>query len=287
MVETPRAVVLVEGVSDQVAVETLAERRGRDLEAEGIAVVPIGGAQAIAHALDRFGPRGLDVGLAGLCDAAEEHDFRRALERVGLGSDLDRGGLEALGFYVCDADLEDELIRALGADAVLAVVEAHGDLGSFRTLQKQEARRWSSPTCRDRSNSCSGAYDEAVCSVTSSVAHTAVVPQVPRCETAYRDDKHDSTEPMAAREAPQADAGGDRAHELNRLSDEDRLCQRSHHRRSLARLRQIERGKARRGGLSRVPTCRLRGPTSWRKCRNPLARIPARARPLKPAAFAA
>jgi hypothetical protein len=45
--------------------------------------------------------------------------------------------MEALGFYVCEADLEDELIRALGADAVQEVVAAHGDLGAFRTLQKQ------------------------------------------------------------------------------------------------------------------------------------------------------
>jgi hypothetical protein len=137
MVHTLSAVILVEGASDQVAVETLAERRGRDLEAERVSVVPIGGAQAIARALDRFGPPGLDVRLAGLCDAGQERDFRRALERAGLGSDLDREGMEALGFYVCDADLEDELIRALGVDAVIAVVEAHGDLGSFRTLQKQ------------------------------------------------------------------------------------------------------------------------------------------------------
>jgi hypothetical protein len=139
MVETLRAVILVEGASDQIAVETLAERRGRDLEQERVSVVPIGGAQAIARALDRFGPGGLDVRLAGLCDAGQERDFRRALERAGLGSDLDREGMEALGFYVCDADLEDELIRALGADVVLAVIEVHGDLGSFRTLQKQEA----------------------------------------------------------------------------------------------------------------------------------------------------
>ena len=139
MGQTPSAVILVEGASDQVAVETLAERRGRALETERVSVVPIGGAQAIGRALERFGPGGLDVRLAGLCDAGQERDFRRALERAGLGSDLDREGMEALGFYVCDADLEDELIRALGADAVLAVVEAHEDLGSFRTLQKQEA----------------------------------------------------------------------------------------------------------------------------------------------------
>ena len=129
--------MLVEGVSDQHAVETLARRRGRNLDAEGVAVLPIGGAQAIGRFLHRFGPEGLDVRLAGLCDAAEESDFRRGLERAGLGSDLARDDLERLGFYVCDADLEEELIRALGVDAVQQVVEAHGDLGSFRTLQKQ------------------------------------------------------------------------------------------------------------------------------------------------------
>jgi hypothetical protein len=135
-VDETRAVVLVEGTSDQHALETLARRRGRNLEAEGVAIVSIGGAQAIGRFLDRYGPRGLDVRLAGLCDAAEEGEFRRALERAGLGSDL-----EQLGFYVCHADLEDELIRALGTESVEQVLESQGDLGSFRTLQKQPAWR--------------------------------------------------------------------------------------------------------------------------------------------------
>ena len=108
------AVVLVEGVSDQLAVEALAERRGRDLSAEGISVVPIGGAKNVGSFLERFGPPGHDVRLAGLCDAAEEGDFRRGLERAGFGADLTRADMETLGFYVCDADLEDELIRSLG-----------------------------------------------------------------------------------------------------------------------------------------------------------------------------
>ena len=131
--------MLVEGTSDQVALETLARRRSRDLAAEGVAVIPMGGAQAIGRFLEQFGPRGLDVRLAGLCDAAEEDEYRRGLERAGLGSDLTRAGMERLGFYVCVADLEDELIRALGAAAVERVVEAQGDLRSFRTLQKQSA----------------------------------------------------------------------------------------------------------------------------------------------------
>jgi hypothetical protein len=140
-----RAVVLVEGTSDRAALETLAERRGRDLAAEGVSIVPIGGAQAIGRFLDRFGPRGLDVSLAGLCDAPEEDRFRRGLERAGLGSDLTRTDMERLGFFVCVGDLEEELIRALGPASVVRVVAAQGDLGAFRTLQKQPAWRGRPP----------------------------------------------------------------------------------------------------------------------------------------------
>jgi hypothetical protein len=124
--------VLVEGTSDEIALRTLAERRGRDLAAESVAIVPMGGAQSIGRFLDQFGPRGLDVRLAGLCDAGEEHEFRRA---------VDRAGMEWVGFYVCVVDLEDELIRSLGVAAVEEVVEAQGEFGPFRTLQKQPAWR--------------------------------------------------------------------------------------------------------------------------------------------------
>jgi hypothetical protein len=129
--------VLVEGTSDLVAIEALADKHGRDLDADGVTLVPIGGAQAIGRFLDVFVQQGLR--LAGLCDAAEEGEFARGLERAGLGSNLTRAGMEQLGFYVCVEDLEDELIRSLGADEVLRVVDAQGDLGSFRTLQKQPA----------------------------------------------------------------------------------------------------------------------------------------------------
>ena len=123
-----RAVVLVEGFSDQIALETLAKRRGRDLEREGVAIVPIGGAQALGRFLRRFGDRR----VAGLCDAGEKDVFLR-----GFG----RAGLDRRDFHVCVEDLEDELIRALGADAVEAVLEANGDLDPFRTFQKQPAWR--------------------------------------------------------------------------------------------------------------------------------------------------
>lgn len=138
-------VVLVEGISDRVALETLAERYGRDLEAEGTSIVPIGGAQAVGRFLEQLDPRRRELRLAGLCDAGEERDFRRGLERAGLGTPTTRAEMEELGFYVCEADLEDELIRALGAGAVVAVVESEGDLRPFRTMQKQPEWRGRAP----------------------------------------------------------------------------------------------------------------------------------------------
>ena len=137
----PRAVVLVEGMSDREALEALAERRGRSLAAEGVAIVSIGGATNIGRFLERFGPQGLNLRLAGLCDAAEEGYFRRGLERAGFGADLSRADMEELGFYVCVEDLEDELIRSLGVASVQRTVDAQGELGSFRILQKQPAQR--------------------------------------------------------------------------------------------------------------------------------------------------
>ena len=130
------AFVVVEGVSDQIAIEALAERRGVDLGAARIRVVRLGGAHRIGSFLDQLGPRRDGVRFAGLCDAGEEPVFRRALERAGLGSDLTRAEMEQLGFYVCVADLEDELIRALGASAVEDILRANGDLHRFRTLQQ-------------------------------------------------------------------------------------------------------------------------------------------------------
>jgi hypothetical protein len=134
-------VVLVEGESDRAAVATLALRRGRDLAADGVAIIPIGGSKNIRRYLERYGPHGLDLRVAGLYDAGEERDYLRGLERAGLGRHPTRGDLEASGFFACDADLEDELIRALGVARVEEVVTAEGELRALRTMQRQPAQR--------------------------------------------------------------------------------------------------------------------------------------------------
>jgi hypothetical protein len=131
--------VLVEGISDQIAVETAASAQARRLEAEGVVIVPIGGAHAIGGFLATLGALGPRPRLLGLCDVHEQDVYRRALVNAqvmpsGVGIEV-----EPYGFFVCVDDLEDELIRAVGVAGVEAVLDSQGDLGSFRTLQHQPA----------------------------------------------------------------------------------------------------------------------------------------------------
>lgn len=114
--------IAVEGESDRVVLDLLARRRGRDLAAERIEIAPIGGAHAITRFVAELPPR---TAVRGLCDANEAYLFRRVLEDV----------------FVCAPDLEGELIRALGGDAVQAVVADSGDERSFRKFQQQPAQR--------------------------------------------------------------------------------------------------------------------------------------------------
>ncbi len=115
-------VILVEGVTDRIALEAVAAKLGLDLGAAGIEIVPIGGAQAVGRAYAKHDTEQ----VVGLCDAAEQGWFRRV-----LGS----------ATYVCVEDLEDELIRALGPAAVEEVIDANGELDSFRNFQNQVAWR--------------------------------------------------------------------------------------------------------------------------------------------------
>jgi hypothetical protein len=136
-----RTVVLVEGDSDRVALHTLAGRLGRDLAAEGIDVVAMGGITNTRAFASHYGPRGLDVALAGLYDAPEEAKLQHGLAAAGLGAALDADRLTGLGFYKCSVDLEEELIRALGVEVVEAVIEAAGDARSLRLLTGMPAQR--------------------------------------------------------------------------------------------------------------------------------------------------
>ncbi|CAL9344698.1 TOPRIM nucleotidyl transferase/hydrolase domain-containing protein [Streptomyces sp. enrichment culture] len=127
-----RTVVLVEGLSDAAAVEALAERRGRDLEAEGVCVLSMGGAMNVGRFCQVLGPPGLGLRLTGLCDERERGYYARGLERAGAAPDR---------FHVCVSDLEDELIRALGVTRVRELVREQGDLRPLQTFLRQPAQQ--------------------------------------------------------------------------------------------------------------------------------------------------
>ncbi|MEU9254365.1 TOPRIM nucleotidyl transferase/hydrolase domain-containing protein [Streptomyces sp. NPDC048270] len=126
-----RTAVLLEGASDLAAVEALAERRGRDLAAEGVCVVSMGGAMSVGRYAGLLGPTGLGLRLAGLCDERERPFFDRGLARAGARRE---------DVFVCVSDLEEELIRALGTAKVEEIVQAEGDLRAWQTFVRQPAQ---------------------------------------------------------------------------------------------------------------------------------------------------
>ncbi|MEV6978454.1 TOPRIM nucleotidyl transferase/hydrolase domain-containing protein [Kitasatospora sp. NPDC093806] len=136
-----RTAVLLEGPSDLAAVEALAARRGRDLPAEGVCVIPMGGAMNVGRYAGLLGPPGLGLRLAGLCDEGEQGYYDRGLERARAPRE---------GVFVCATDLEDELIRALGVERVEEVVRAEGDLPAWRIFGRQPAQQDRSPEQRMR-----------------------------------------------------------------------------------------------------------------------------------------
>jgi hypothetical protein len=114
-------VVLVEGESDVAAIRALAHARGL---AGGFELVAMGGVTNIRRHVARLVGDRPGLTAYGVCDAGE----RRFLERA-------RPALSEV--FVCERDLEDELIRALGADAVVELLDELGELGRFRTFQGQ------------------------------------------------------------------------------------------------------------------------------------------------------
>lgn len=118
--------LLVEGASDRAACREASRLLGVDPAAAGVAILPMGGAMSVRRYVGMLRPAQLR--LHGLCDAGEAAYFERA-------------GLDAASVSVCRPDLEGELLRALGAERAEAVLAREGDLGLFRTFQRQPAQR--------------------------------------------------------------------------------------------------------------------------------------------------
>ncbi|MBC2904314.1 TOPRIM nucleotidyl transferase/hydrolase domain-containing protein [Streptomyces cupreus] len=131
-----RVAVLLEGASDVAAVNALAESRGRNLADDGVCVLSIGGAMSVGRYARLLGAPGLGLRLTGLCDEAERPYYARGFAQARAAEQ---------DFFVCAADLEDELIRALGVTRMEELVRAEGELRALRTFLRQPAQQGRSP----------------------------------------------------------------------------------------------------------------------------------------------
>ncbi|GAA2870031.1 ATP-dependent endonuclease [Microbacterium arabinogalactanolyticum] len=143
-------VVLVEGRSDRLAIEALARRRAESQAGtgplDGVELRELDGITNLRKALTAL--RGASARVLGLYDAAEQRYVQRVLADLGMLDDAGRGArgaadmdsLEPLGFFGCERDLEDEVIRAAGAELVLEALDAR-ERARFRRFQRQPAQR--------------------------------------------------------------------------------------------------------------------------------------------------
>jgi hypothetical protein len=130
-----RTVVLFEGASDRIAVETAARRLGREIG--DLELVDLDGITNLRVRLRGLLEEGRRV--VGLYDAAEGGYVTGVLRDLGaIGVD---GTPADAGFFGCERDLEDEAIAAAGPELVVETLAARGELARFRVFQGQPAQR--------------------------------------------------------------------------------------------------------------------------------------------------
>lgn len=134
-----RSVILVEGLSDLYAIVALAERLGRNFDASGISIVDMEGAGGLKTFVELLGRAGFGLKIAGMCDADKEADWATVLHEAGITAKATRASMHGSGFFVCDLDLEDELIRAYGTAHVVQLIKEEGEGEALEQFKGQNA----------------------------------------------------------------------------------------------------------------------------------------------------
>jgi hypothetical protein len=133
-------VVLLEGRSDVAALEVLIAASHMAAQAGNVELVDMGGVTNVRRYVNDVVATGRAHRVLGLCDARETRYFVRALS-THCPQITGPSTMAAFGFHVCGSDLEDELIRTLGADRVRAVLDTLGLAESFDQFRRQPAWR--------------------------------------------------------------------------------------------------------------------------------------------------
>lgn len=176
-----RVVVLLEGQSDVAALRALLRARPLLLTDPQLELVDMCGVTNIRrHLADLVGEAGPGATdhhrVLGVCDVGEASFFARGLASIGHHVSSTRD-MAALGFHVCDQDLEDELIRALGADRVIEVLAGLGLLDRFATFRRQPT--WTGRPVTDQLRRFSGTTSGRKVLVAEALAGAMSPEQVP------------------------------------------------------------------------------------------------------------
>lgn len=171
---TARHVAVVEGVSDRILVERVAELVGMNLDRMGVALFDLEGASLFPMAYKVFGPPGFNLPLNGLVD-----EDARVLWAATVG--VAPGDLENAGYVVCDPDLEAVYIDMLGVDAIITMLLAspliaeHSLLASCGVATRGDITRdvlWA--YCRHKKHKVSAAL-----AVAAAIDHTRAMSLAP------------------------------------------------------------------------------------------------------------
>lgn len=109
---TARRVIAVEGISDRILVERVADLTGRNLDRLGVSLVQTDGAGDMPAIVTLFGPTGFHIPLALLID---EDARERTAKKLKVNPE-DLEGYEATPCFISSPDLEGEYVSALGGD---------------------------------------------------------------------------------------------------------------------------------------------------------------------------
>ena len=116
---TARRIILVEGITDRLIVERVAQVTGRDLDRLGVSLVQTDGVGKMIPFDKVFGSEGFDVPIYRLIDSDAAQD---AADRMHVPVSK----LEMRHVFVSQRDLEDEYVRGLGADVVWGALQEGG-----------------------------------------------------------------------------------------------------------------------------------------------------------------
>lgn len=115
---TARVVLLVEGPSDRILCDRVAQLVGIDLNRRGVSVFEMDGAGLFKRAYELFGPLGFGLPIFGLLD----EDARSSWAKVLQVEPQDLGDED--GYTICDPDLEGVYVDKLGVTRVLELLLA-------------------------------------------------------------------------------------------------------------------------------------------------------------------